>query len=194
LSCGSIVGLATPAVNVFSEFSMSSLRPPAISGVSSQRETVVMSTYPSICSTGVGRLLGQLYESIPTKIGGIKISHALFCLPTAPLGVLIYFALKFFGVRYTITNRSIQLRTVLSNRPVKSVPLGDIADVDVNQLPGQEFFAAADITLYNAKGDLLVSLPGVARADVFRAIINDVRQARSEVEKSLKTIQARGGK
>ena len=57
----------------------------AISGVSAGVENVVMTVYPSIAATGIGRLLGCLYESIPSRICGIKLSNLLFTLPTMHL-------------------------------------------------------------------------------------------------------------
>ena len=40
-----------------------SIKVQAISGVSSQHENVIMVVYPSVAQTGLGRMLGRLYES-----------------------------------------------------------------------------------------------------------------------------------
>lgn len=163
----------------------------AISGVNPQRETLVMSTFPAIGAWSLGRLVGQLMESIPAKIGGIKLSYIVFGPLLAVPGVKLYAALKLFDVRYSITNRSLQKRTVLTNNPVVSVPLEEIATLEIEQLSGQEFFPCADIYALNAKNEVLLHLPGVPRADVFRQIILDARNARVQVAKSLATINAR---
>ena len=74
----------------------------AIIGVSASGETEIRSKYPSIASMAPGRFLGSLYDAIPLRIWGIKLSYAL-CLVTAPLGVLLYTLNKLFGERYVLT-------------------------------------------------------------------------------------------
>lgn len=165
-------------------------KPPAISGVSSG-QTLVMAVYPSIAAAGMGKLLGRLYESIPTRIFGIKLSHLLFCLPTAGLAVGGYFILKIFGEVYALTNRTLQLRRSLGNQLIREIKLSDIDQVVIRQEPGQEFYPAADIYLLNKAGDTLMTLPGVPRADVFRQTILEARNAANQVSASLATINAR---
>lgn len=166
-------------------------RPPAITGLNAGKETLIQTVYPSIACTAIGKWLGQLYESIPTKIGGIKLSHLLFPLPTAIVPVKVYFYLKLFGEVYSLTNRSVQKRSSLGNRLRREVPLSEIEQVVVRQEPGQEFYPAADIYLLNKAGETIMTLPGVLRADVFRQSILEARNARCQVESSLNTIKAR---
>ena len=166
-------------------------RPPAISGVSPQKEAVIMTVYPSIACTWLGRALGQLYESLPAKLFGVKLSHLLFVLPTAPGALKAYAYLKLFGDVYVLTNRSVQKRSSLGNRLVAQVPLASIEQVTVEQEPGQAFYPAADLYLVNGKGDTLMVLSGVPRADVFRQTILEARDAFKQVEASLATINAR---
>ncbi len=170
----------------------STMRPPAISGVSTGKSSAVIAVlYPSIAAELPGRLIGQWLECLPLRIGGIKLSHLLFGLPVAPLAAMGYFKLKALGHVYVVTNRSVQLRTSLGNRFVREVPLADIADVVVRQLPGQEFYPAAELDLVNKAGDTLLTLSGVPRAEVFRRTILEARDARVEVESSLGVIRAR---
>ena len=168
----------------------STKKPPAIAGVSSAKQHI-MTVYPSIAATGLGKLLGRLYESIPARLGGIKISHLLFPLPTAIIAIQVFFHLKLFGEVYALTNRSVQTRRSLGNRPIREVALNDIEQVVIRQEPGQEFYPAADIYLLNKAGDTLMALPGVLRADVFRQSILEARDAHRQVESSLSTIRAR---
>jgi len=165
-------------------------KPPAIAGVSSG-QALIMAVYPSIAAAPMGKLLGRLYESIPTRISGIKLSHLLFCLPTAGLAVVGYFILKIFGEVYVLTNRTLQLRTSLGNRLKREIPLSSIDQVVIRQEPGQEFYPAADIYLLNKAGETTMTLPGVPRADVFRQTILEARNALNQVTASLATISAR---
>jgi hypothetical protein len=166
-------------------------KPPAISGLSAGKQNLIMVVYPSIAATTIGRLLGQLYESLPLKICGIKLSHLLFPLPTAIIGVQVYLHLKLFGEVYALTNRTVQLRRSIGNRMIREVQLTDIDQIVVRQEPGQEFYPAADIYLINKAGQTLMSLPGVPRADVFRQLLVEARSARIQVAASLSTINAR---
>lgn len=166
-------------------------RGPAISGVSSGKTTEIIRVHPSIAGTVYGRVLGQILDSIPVKVGGIKLSHLLFGLPIALLAVPAYFLLKVVGVAYSLTNRSLQVRTVLSDRPLREIPLADIGDVVIRQLPGQAFYPAAEIDLMNKAGDVLLTLSGILRPDVFRQTILEARNARNQVQSSLNTIRAR---
>ena len=166
-------------------------RPPAIAGVSSSKEAVIMTVYPSISCLGLGTWLGRLYESAPTKIFGIKLSYILYCLITAPGALKAYFYLKLFGETYVVTNRSIQRRKSLGNALVTQVPLASIATVTVRQTDGQQFYKAADLLLLNKAGETVMVLAGVPRADVFRQTIVEAIDAHNQVAASLATIRAR---
>lgn len=163
----------------------------AIIGVHASNETEIRSKYPSIASTALGRLLGNLYESIPIKIWGIKLSYLVFVLPTAPIGVLLYVLTKLAGERYVLTNRSVQRWAVIGQRQYQSVTLTDIAGIDYVQQSGQEYFHAGDLILNNAKGDPVMRISGVKDADVFRQVIERARDARIGAEQSLEAIEAR---
>jgi len=125
------------------------------------------------------------------KVGGIKLSHLLFVLPTAPLALAGYFQLKVLGDVYTLTNRSVQKRASIGNRLLSQVPLASIAEVALVQEPGQAFYPAADLYLLDKKGDTIMILRGVPRADVFRQTILEAMTARRQVGESLDRINAR---
>jgi hypothetical protein len=166
-------------------------RPPAIAGVSAAKTAVIAATYPSIASTIPGRLLGRLMECIPLRIGGIKVSNLLFGIPAGLLAVPGFLQLRLAGPAYVLTNRSVQQRGCLSNRLWREVSLDDIDQVVVRQLEGQQFFPAGEIDLLNKAGDMVMTLSGVLRPEVFRQSILEARDARRQVTSSLKTIEAR---
>lgn len=163
----------------------------AIIGVHATEESEIRSKYPSIAATDLGRLLGRLYESIPTRIWGIKISNLIFVLPTAPIGVMLYTLMKLFGQRYVLTNRSIQRWKVIGARMFQSVTLTDVVDIEYVQQSGQAYYHAGDLLLKNAKGDTLMRVNGVKDAEIFQQIIEKIRDARVATEEALEVIEAR---
>jgi len=171
---------------------MSTLATQPICGVSSTSETEIRSRYPSIAATGLGRLIGSICESIPVKIWGVKVSYLIFALPLAPLGVLIYILQKLTGVKYTLTNRSVQVWSVIGVKQLRGVALTDIDEIELTVQPGQEFYHAGDLTFVGAKGDVLLTVSGLPRADIFRENVLKAREARTATEESLATIAARG--
>lgn len=170
---------------------MATAKPQAIFGVSAGKENMIDVRFPSISATGLGRLLGRLYESIPLKIWGLKISHLLFPLPTVPLALILYFYLKIAGTRYVLTNRSVQKWTGLGTRMLEQASLAEIDHIEVDPRRGQEFFRAADLALVAADGTVLMSLEAVPRAHVFRHTILEACSARKQVEASLQVIARR---
>lgn len=170
---------------------MSTSKVQAIAGVSPGISREVMTVYPSVAASPIGRGLGNLYELIPIKIFGVKISHMLFCLPTIPLALIGYFMQKLTGVRYTITNQSIQIWRSLGNSLIGEVPLSSIDDVGLYQDSGQKFFRAHDLVLQSADGKTLTTLEGIPHGDIFRNTIFEARDARMENDAAMATIAAR---
>lgn len=170
---------------------MSTIQPQAVAGVSATRESEVMTVYPSIGSTGLGRLLGQLYDSIPVPVGSTTLSRLLFPLPTAPLGAMLYFFLKATGNKYRLTNRSIQIWSSLGARMIQQVALTDVSSVDVEQQSGQAFFRSADLVIRDNAGKVVMRLAGIPHAGVFRETVLKAHAARNQVQAALSTLNAR---
>ena len=176
--------------NGFETETMLTKKVQAISGVSPEFESVVEELYPSIACTSLGEFLNRLYECIPVKIWGVKISH-VFALLTAPLGVAIYLLLKVVGTRYTVTNRCVKRVSSLGVRMLQSVPLGQIVEVSIDPDSVQAFYKTGDVRLVSATGDTLMLLRGVPYPERFRQVILETRDARSQVAAALARIQAR---
>lgn len=163
---------------------MSNLKSQAIAGVAAGTETQMMTKWPSIAALGLGRFLGQLMASIPARF--------IFGLPVgAPIGALLYLVQKVTGERFTITNKSVQRWTGLGGRMIQRIELSDIANMEVRQQSGQEFFHASDLLLLNAKGDVTMRLKGLPHAEIFRENITKAREASGWVQDALNTIKAR---
>lgn len=166
--------------------------PQPISGVSAGRETVIEDVYPSIAASGLGRFLGQLMDSIPLSINGIKLSHVLFAPVVAPLALMGYLQFKVTGPVNILTNRSIQKRSSLSRHLQQTLPLAEIEDIAIFVAAGQPFYHAGDLQLLNAKGDVVMTLEGIPRPERFRQVILDARDARVLSDRSLEAIRSRG--
>ena len=162
-----------------------------IAGVSASSENESMSVFPSIGSTGLGRAMGRLFNSIPLGNYPVRLSHLLFPLPASPIAAALYFWLKLTGQRFTLTNRAVVVKTALGRREVTRANLEDIADVHVVQQNGQQFYRCADLELLDSAGKPILRLPAIPHAEIFRITILKARDAASEVKSSLATIDAR---
>jgi hypothetical protein len=163
----------------------------AITGVNSSSEVEIRSRYPSLAGTVVGRIIGGICDSIPRKVWGIKISHMLFALPTAPLAAALYLQQKARGEKYVLTNHSIRRCSSFGDREIQTMDLTEIDDIAVSQQDGQGFYHAADLHLIDGKGDIAMRLDGIPNADIFRLSILKARDARTETAQALATIDAR---
>ncbi|MDB4786873.1 MAG: hypothetical protein P8M30_13050 [Planctomycetaceae bacterium] len=163
----------------------------AIAGVSPHKESVILSIWPSVGSTGIGRGIGLLCDCIPLRINGISVSAAIFALPLAPLAALIYLLLKAGGKKYTLTRKSIQCWSSIGQQLIKSVPLSEISEIRVEQQSGQAFYKAADIVLLGADGGIRMRVPGVTSPLTFQQNIQETQQAISETAASLEVIKKR---
>ncbi len=169
---------------------MLSKKPQAIAGVSATYENVVEELYPSIAKTALGQFLNSLYESLP-GYGEVKLSYLLFVPITWPLALLGYLLMKVAGVRYVITNRAIKVLPVLGIRLIADTPMEKIERVTVDPDSRLAFFRSGDVRLSGAGGETLMLLRGVPYPDRFCQLITEVRDARQQVQESMRTIHAR---
>ena len=167
------------------------MKPQAIAGVSAGAEREIETVYPSIAAGGIGRLIGSLCDSVPIRIGGVKLSALLFGLPTAPLALALYAFSKLFGRRYVLTNRSLKLLSSVGETLFRQVALAEIDNIAVDVLGGQRFYHAGNLILLKSNGDEITTLEGVNRPERFRQIILDARDARLQSDASLAVLEAR---
>lgn len=141
----------------------------AISGVSPPElgETTVMTVWPSIAATGLGRLIGRL-SSNQTGYGFFTLGK-LLALASIPLALPIFFYMLLPGVsrRYRLTNRRLIVHRWLTDTVDKSISLEDFDSIEVVVRPGQQWYPAGDLVF--RKGPVEVfQLSGVPRPEVFR--------------------------
>lgn len=142
----------------------------AIAGVSpsSEFETTALIVWPSNGSSGIGRMLGGMYES---QLGfSVFTLGNLFALMSIPIGLALFMS-KFdpwFGVRYRISNRRILVERGHHGRVESSIDLDKFDRVEVQVQPGQAWYNAGDLIFFNDNTECY-RLKGVSRPAAFRA-------------------------
>jgi len=141
-----------------------------IAGVSPPElaEVTVMTVWPSVAATPIGRFFGRCYNI--GRGGYIFTIGNLIALATAPLMVLLYLGkvAPWFGTRYTITNRRVVVQRGLVVDDEKSVDLDRFDTIEVDVRPGHEWFAAGDL-IFRMGGTETFRLAGVGRPESFKA-------------------------
>ena len=160
----------------------------AIAGVSPSEvsEVNVMEVWPSIAKFTLGRLMGQLFD-IKAGIYIFRVGN-LFALLGIPFALALYFyrlAPSLFGAAlhggfYRLTNRRvIVLRNEIKfsgpailpkfifGAEVKSVELDRFDSIDIEQLPGHQWYEAGDL-VFRRGGVETFRLEAVSRPESFR--------------------------
>jgi hypothetical protein len=141
--------------------------------------------YPSIAGWPVGRGLGRLYESIPVRVGGIKLSYLLFCLPTAPLAASLYGLQKLLGEKYVLTTAAVERRRSIGNALLEAVPLDEAGTVEVERSDWEALFRTGTVRVRSAEGQVRMIFAGVSDPDAFAGTIRDALVARRTVAASM---------
>ena len=159
----------------------------AIAGVTpiDAHEVNVMTVWPSNGASALGRTLGRLY-AIPVGFYILKLGNFI-ALASLPIAVVLYFfkVLPFVGRRYKITNRRVIVaRGVTGMEEEKYVNLDRFDRVEVDVLPGQEWYQSGDLVFYQGKTETF-RLEGVSRPDVFQSICVKAQQSYVGVQDAL---------
>lgn len=165
-----------------------------IAGVSASREAEIEVIYPSVATGASGQLIGVLMgaaNSVPTTPLRL-LAAVLVGIPLSVVGVLAYGMNKVFGNCYVLTNRNVSIRTILSGRTIKSVPLAEISRIEISTSgTGYTFHRVGDVQLENAQGQTILNLAGVSYPQRVKQIILDAQAARMLNDESLAQIQRR---
>lgn len=139
-------------------------------------EATVMTVWPSVASTGLGRALGRIYR-IRDGVGPISIGR-LALLATIPVGLALYLSMRLPWAirRYRLTNRRVAIERGVGGEVVQFVDLDRFDAIDVVVEPGQEWYAAGDLVFRRGQVETL-RLPGVSRPESFRRTCLEVRQS-----------------
>jgi hypothetical protein len=142
----------------------------SIAGVSPPdlAEVTVMTVWPSVAATSIGRLLGRAYQ---WKVGipPILTLGNLIKLAAIPIVIPLYMGklAPRLGRRYTLTNRRVLIQTGLSDHIVGQVSLDDFDAIDVVVLPGQEWHRAGELVFRKGQVETF-RLSGVPLPQTFR--------------------------
>jgi len=156
------------------------------SSQATETETNVMTTWPTIGATAVGRLVGSLC-SVRIGLGRYFTIGRLMALATVPF-TLVVFAWQlcpFVCRRYTITSRRIVIQKGYSATDSESVSLGSFDAIDIEVLPGQASLHSGEL-LFRRGDEELLRLSGVSRPEVFRQICLETHSAKVAVVNVLK--------
>jgi hypothetical protein len=151
----------------------------AIAGVapSETEEVTVMVVWPSIARFLSGRWLGRLYSN-SSGIYIVRIGNIL-ALASIPYALLLYFVRLLRGWSYRLTNRRViemRFRT-----EAKSVELNAFDAVEVDRLPGHQWFDAGDL-VFKQDGREVFRLQAVSRPEAFRQTCLKARMSRVAVK------------
>ena len=148
---------------------ISGVTPPAVA------EATVMTVWPSVASTGLGRWLGRLY-GVQSGVGPVSVGR-LALLATIPVGLMLYLSLRLPWAirRYRLTNRRVTVERGVNPVVEQYVDLDRFDAIDVVVRPGQEWYAAGDLVFRRGPVETL-RLPGVSRPESFRRTCLETRQ------------------
>jgi hypothetical protein len=149
--------------------SISGVVPPGV------RECTVMSVWPSVACTGLGRWLGTLY-GVKAGFGSLSLGR-LALLATIPVGLMLYLSLRLPWAirRYRLTNRRVLVERGVNPAIEQYVDLDRFDAIDVVVRPGHEWYAAGDLVFRRGQVETL-RLPGVSRPESFRRTCLEARQ------------------
>ena len=167
--------------------------PSPIAGVSPQNEAPLEFVFPGVACNPIGRLIGSVMGSAQS-IGPLRVRMAMLLLVggiVAPIAALLYFWVKLFGNSYTITNHSVQERSVLWTTLYRRVELADVGEVQVDADDSQQFHQVGDVRLLDARGGELMTIASSPNPHRVAHLIIELRDARQHSAEALKHIQAR---
>jgi hypothetical protein len=154
-----------------------------IAGVSppSVKETTVMTVWPSVASTSLGKTLGRLFR-IKDGFGPVSIGR-LALLACIPVGLMLYLSLRLPWAiqRYRLTNRRVIVERGLNARIQQFVDFDKFDSIELVVEPGQEWYAAGDLVFRNGAVETF-RLPGVSRPQSFRQTCLRVQHSYRSVE------------
>ena len=155
----------------------------SISGVSPPEvvETTVMTVWPSVAATGLGRMLGRLYR-MREGVGPFTVGRFAL-LATIPLGLVLYLSLRlpWAITRYRLTNRRVLVEQGINPLVRQFVDLAGFDSIDVDTDTGQEWYAAGDLVFRRGAVQVL-RLAGVSRPESFRRTCLEAKQSFTSVE------------
>ncbi len=155
--------------------SIAGVAPPAVS------EATVMTVWPSVGATSLGKWLGRLYR-IKDGFGPVSIGR-MALLATIPVGMMLYLTMRLPWAirRYRLTNRRVTVERGINPKVEQYVDLDRFDAIDLVVQPGQEWYDCGDLVFRRGPIETL-RLSGVSRPEPFRQTCLKVRQSYGSVK------------
>jgi hypothetical protein len=157
----------------------------AITGVAPAElgEVTIMTVWPTLAASPIGRWIGRM-----CMVGGKSplAPGKLLAVLLIPLAIGGFFVSLLPGVcrRYRLTNRRVVVQKGLTAVDERWVELERFDAIDVDVLPGQEWFPAGDLIF--RKGNVeTFRLSGVPRPETFRQTCLKAQRAYGLVRQAL---------
>jgi len=155
-----------------------------IAGVSPAgvREMTVMTVWPTLAAMPGGLALGRAYNwqafrgILPFGMTGGSILALLSIPLVLPAIILQLLPGSPFCRRYRLTNRRVAVEDGVTGREERSVSLDRFDSIDIEVLPGHEWYPAGDLVFRQGNVETF-RLPGVRRPEAFRLACLRARQA-----------------
>ncbi len=144
-----------------------------------------MTIWPSLAAFPSGRFLGRLYDIRWPNVYIFRLGRLLTLL-SVPHALLLYFwrVMPRVGSCYTLTNRRVVIQKGWPPAEHSAIGLDGFDSIEVDVLPGQEWFAAGDLSFRNG-GSEVFRLAGVPRPEAFRQTCLKSRLAYVGVKQAL---------
>jgi hypothetical protein len=157
----------------------------AIAGVAPPElsEVTIMTVWPSIGMTGLGRSLGRAFQS-RLGVGNIFTLGNILKLATIPITLGLFFAMLLvpgLNRRYRLTNRRLLIEAGLSPKIQSAVLLDDFDAIDLETLPGQEWYPCGEMIFRKGKVETF-RLSAVPRPESFAQVCLKAQRAYSSVK------------
>ncbi len=133
--------------------------------------------WPTIGAMALGRLVGRL-SSIRFGWGEFFTLGKLLAVATLPFSLIVFgWQLTPYGCRrYMLTNRRIIVRKGLMAVDQRWISFDDFDTIDIEVLPGQEWFHAGDLVCRHG-GIEVLRLAGVPRPEALRQVCLSMQSA-----------------
>jgi hypothetical protein len=158
-----------------------------IAGVSPAelREVTVMTVWPSIAQSAIGRAMGQAFAIKWPDIYVFRLGN-LLALLAIPVALPLFFMriAPFVGTRYVLTNRRIVVLRGIIGKEEKFVDLDRFDSIEIDVKPGQAWYEAGDL-LFKLGNVETFRLEGVSRPAAFRATCLKSQISQAGVKKAL---------
>jgi hypothetical protein len=141
------------------------------------RDVNVMTVWPTIGATGLGRLVGAL-AGIRLGLGGFFTIGKAMAVATIPISLAVFCwqLLPFVCRRYTLTSRRIVVQKGYRAIDERAIALEQFDAIRVEVRPGQAWLHAGDL-VFQQSGREVFRLSGVSRPDVFRGVCLETQMA-----------------